>query len=275
MAIPVVVAMFYVPGDYARWFACALFSAAGVTDWLDGHMARRWAQQSELGRFLDPIADKALLSGAFVALWLAGSIEGWLAGVVLGRDALILLFAGGKILMRYKPFNDMEVVMGRGGQLFSFEAVFSPRGSDGKPQPPPVLLCPADSLRREDIPADALARAGGGDPDKAPPELVAVLGEKATCLAISPAGKVPVLRDSGLSDGELTMVESGAMVDYILDRYGEGRLRPPAGTAAAKLKAAMAAATRAIMVSSQRKRQTPPMPEDFSAPKGKACAATV
>ncbi|MBI3822805.1 MAG: enterochelin esterase, partial [Planctomycetes bacterium] len=43
--------------------------------------------------------------------------------------------AGGKVLMHYKPFNDMEVVMGRGGQLFSFEAVFSPRGKDGKPMP--------------------------------------------------------------------------------------------------------------------------------------------
>ena len=43
--------------------------------------------------------------------------------------------SGGKVLMRYKPFNDMEVVMGRGGQLFSFEAVFSPRGKDGKPMP--------------------------------------------------------------------------------------------------------------------------------------------
>ena len=41
----------------------------------------------------------------------------------------------GKVMMRYKPFNDMEVVMGRGGQLFSFEAVFSPRGADGKPLP--------------------------------------------------------------------------------------------------------------------------------------------
>ena len=58
LVIPVVIASFYVHGDYARWFACALFSAAGVTDWLDGHMARRWQQQSEIGRFLDPIADK-------------------------------------------------------------------------------------------------------------------------------------------------------------------------------------------------------------------------
>lgn len=43
--------------------------------------------------------------------------------------------------------------------------------------------------------------------------------------AISPAGKVPIL-----TDGDLTMFESGAMVDYILERYGQGRLRPPPGT---------------------------------------------
>ena len=42
---------------------------------------------------------------------------------------------GNEVLLRYKPFNDMEVVLGRGGQLFSFEAVFSPRGKDGKPRP--------------------------------------------------------------------------------------------------------------------------------------------
>jgi S-formylglutathione hydrolase FrmB len=42
---------------------------------------------------------------------------------------------GKQVVLRYKPFSDMEVVMGRGGQLFSFEAVFSPKGADGKPRP--------------------------------------------------------------------------------------------------------------------------------------------
>jgi len=68
LAVPLVVATFYLQGDYARWFGCALFSAAGFTDWLDGHMARRWAQQSELGRFLDPIADKLLVSATLFLL---------------------------------------------------------------------------------------------------------------------------------------------------------------------------------------------------------------
>jgi cardiolipin synthase len=68
LAVPVVVATFYVEGDYARWFGCALFTAAALTDWLDGHMARRWSQQSEIGRFLDPIADKLLVAATLLML---------------------------------------------------------------------------------------------------------------------------------------------------------------------------------------------------------------
>ncbi len=93
LAIPIVVATFYVPGDYARWFACALFSAAGVTDWLDGHMARRWSQQSELGRFLDPIADKLLVAATLFMLVAMGRLSTeWAllpALVILCREILV------------------------------------------------------------------------------------------------------------------------------------------------------------------------------------------
>jgi CDP-diacylglycerol---glycerol-3-phosphate 3-phosphatidyltransferase len=68
LAVPLVAATFYVPGDYARWLGCALFSAAALTDWLDGHVARRWEQQSEIGRFLDPIADKLLVAATLFML---------------------------------------------------------------------------------------------------------------------------------------------------------------------------------------------------------------
>jgi cardiolipin synthase len=93
LAIPIVVASFYVDGDYARWFACAIFSAAGVTDWLDGHMARRWAQQSELGRFLDPIADKLVVAATLFMLVAKGRLPGeWSllpALVILCREILV------------------------------------------------------------------------------------------------------------------------------------------------------------------------------------------
>src|SRR5215468_7460187 len=74
LVIPVVIVLFYVPGPGARWLACILFSAAGVTDWLDGHFARRWRQQSEIGRFLDPIADKLLVSATLLMLTAKGRL---------------------------------------------------------------------------------------------------------------------------------------------------------------------------------------------------------
>jgi cardiolipin synthase len=86
LAVPVVVATFYVDGDYARWFGCALFTAAALTDWLDGHVARRWSQQSELGRFLDPIADKLLVAAILLMLTASARLP---AGALL--PALVIL----------------------------------------------------------------------------------------------------------------------------------------------------------------------------------------
>lgn len=62
VAIPLVIITFYLPMPYGPWIGCALFALAGFTDWLDGRLARLWKQQSELGRFLDPIADKLLVA---------------------------------------------------------------------------------------------------------------------------------------------------------------------------------------------------------------------
>jgi cardiolipin synthase (CMP-forming) len=92
LVIPVVIATFYVSGDSARWFCCALFSAAGFTDWLDGHVARRWEQQSELGRFLDPIADKLLVSATLFMLTATGRLTSHAilpALVILCREILV------------------------------------------------------------------------------------------------------------------------------------------------------------------------------------------
>jgi cardiolipin synthase len=92
LAIPLVVATFYLSGDWARWLGCALFSAAGLTDWLDGHFARRWEQQSELGRFLDPIADKLLVAAILFMLTVSGRLSSHAvlpALVILCREILV------------------------------------------------------------------------------------------------------------------------------------------------------------------------------------------
>jgi cardiolipin synthase len=96
VAIPLVIAAFYlspvVHPDWARWVACIVFSLAGLTDWLDGHLARRWQQQSDFGRFLDPIADKLLVAATLLMLAAFDQISHWAlipALVILAREILV------------------------------------------------------------------------------------------------------------------------------------------------------------------------------------------
>ncbi len=70
--------------------ATLLFGTAGVTDILDGYLARRFDWHSNLGAILDPIADKVLTVGVFVSLVIVGLIPRSLAVLVIGRDVLIL-----------------------------------------------------------------------------------------------------------------------------------------------------------------------------------------
>ena len=77
--------------------ALAVFFLASLTDFADGFLARRLKQQSSLGRFLDPLADKLLITAAFVVMAVPhaefASIPVWLAIVVVGRDVVIVLGA--------------------------------------------------------------------------------------------------------------------------------------------------------------------------------------
>ena len=68
IAIPLVVVVFYLPVTWARPAAGLLFALAGITDWLDGYLARRLGQTSSFGAFLDPVADKLIVATALVLL---------------------------------------------------------------------------------------------------------------------------------------------------------------------------------------------------------------
>ncbi|WP_417423902.1 CDP-alcohol phosphatidyltransferase family protein [Hoeflea sp.] len=70
--------------------AFVLFLLAGVSDALDGFIARRFSQKSELGRWLDPAADKFLLVSVFVVLGWLGVLPAWLVILVVFRDGLIV-----------------------------------------------------------------------------------------------------------------------------------------------------------------------------------------
>jgi cardiolipin synthase len=71
--------------------ALQLFFVAAITDVIDGFLARNFGQATSLGAYLDPIADKCLLSGLYLAFGATGTCPWWLVAVVLGRDIYILL----------------------------------------------------------------------------------------------------------------------------------------------------------------------------------------
>jgi cardiolipin synthase (CMP-forming) len=70
--------------------ALLLLLIAAISDGLDGFLARRYGWQSRLGGLLDPLADKLLLNAAFLGLWMAGTVPGWLMLLVFGRDLVIV-----------------------------------------------------------------------------------------------------------------------------------------------------------------------------------------
>jgi cardiolipin synthase len=92
LVIPVLVALFFMPGEKAKWAALALFALAGITDYFDGYFARTRRQISALGRFLDPVADKLLIASVILLLVAFDRITGWTvlpALVILCREILV------------------------------------------------------------------------------------------------------------------------------------------------------------------------------------------
>ena len=89
--VPVLVLLFYMPYDWARPAAAIAFALGGITDWLDGYLARRLNQSSAFGAFLDPVADKIMVAIVLVMLVQANPYI-WMAlpaMVIIGREIVI------------------------------------------------------------------------------------------------------------------------------------------------------------------------------------------
>jgi cardiolipin synthase len=97
LAVPLIVLCFFVEGrlqssDFARWTALGLFAFASITDFFDGYLARIWKQTSNIGRMLDPIADKLLVASVLLLVAADGTIAGWsiwAAIIILCREILV------------------------------------------------------------------------------------------------------------------------------------------------------------------------------------------
>jgi len=64
--LPVIVVVFYLDYSWARPLSCIIFIVAGITDWLDGYLARLWGVESRFGAFLDPVADKLMVATVLI-----------------------------------------------------------------------------------------------------------------------------------------------------------------------------------------------------------------
>jgi len=94
IAIPLLVVLFYLPEGWVRahdknLYACVLFTAAAITDWLDGYLARRLNQMSAFGAFLDPVADKLIVAVALIMLVKLGRVPDFIAIIIIGREITI------------------------------------------------------------------------------------------------------------------------------------------------------------------------------------------
>jgi CDP-diacylglycerol--glycerol-3-phosphate 3-phosphatidyltransferase len=90
LVIPVYAALVLTSDGGRSWAAAIVFGAAGVTDQIDGFLARRWRVESSFGKIADPLADRLLIDAAVILLWHAGRVP-WVALLIPLRDVLLLI----------------------------------------------------------------------------------------------------------------------------------------------------------------------------------------
>ncbi len=88
-AIPGIVILLLFPNRFCTFIAALLFSAAAITDYLDGFYARKRGLVSNFGKVMDPLADKLLVSSTFIMLSSLGWIPAWIVCVIIGRELAV------------------------------------------------------------------------------------------------------------------------------------------------------------------------------------------
>ena len=88
-AVPVIIILMLFPNRICTLIAGLLFSAAAITDYLDGFLARKRGLVTTLGKVMDPVADKLLVSSAFIMLTALGWVPAWMACIIIGRELAV------------------------------------------------------------------------------------------------------------------------------------------------------------------------------------------
>jgi CDP-diacylglycerol--glycerol-3-phosphate 3-phosphatidyltransferase len=88
-AIPLIIILLYFPNRFCTFLAALIFSAAAITDYLDGYLARTRGLESTFGKIMDPVADKLLVSSSFIMLVHHGWIPAWVVCIIIGRELAV------------------------------------------------------------------------------------------------------------------------------------------------------------------------------------------
>jgi len=131
-AIPLIVLVFYLPpGEIMRPLSCAIFSVAGITDALDGYVARKYNLQSAFGAFLDPVADKLMVTTTLVIIVEADerAIVAVIAAIIIGRELTIsalrewMAEVGARNVVAVSGYGKLKTIMqmvGLGAMLWTY-----------------------------------------------------------------------------------------------------------------------------------------------------------
>ena len=98
--------LWLVLGPQADGWAIALLIVAGLSDWLDGKIARAWNQQSRLGQVLDPAADRLYIAATVIGLAIRGIIPWWLVGLLVAREVVL---GAALLVLRQHGYEPLQV----------------------------------------------------------------------------------------------------------------------------------------------------------------------
>ena len=88
-AVPIVVVLLLFESPQNCFWAAVVFTAASITDWLDGYLARKWGIVTVLGKFLDPLADKLIVMAALIMLIPLDRVPAWAVFIILAREIIV------------------------------------------------------------------------------------------------------------------------------------------------------------------------------------------
>ncbi len=121
VAIPIIILLLCFPGKLSSFLAAMLFLGAGMTDLLDGFFARRQQIVSRVGKLMDPLADKLLVSAALIMLIPLQRVAAWIVFVIIGRE---LLVTGLRSLAATEGIVLAADSWGKAKTLFQMSAIF-------------------------------------------------------------------------------------------------------------------------------------------------------